>query len=1095
MSLQIIYGRAGSGKTLSCLNVVEKIIKDEATKIIYIVPEQYSLQTERKILECFSDIGNRIDVLSFERLSQRVFSQVGPVYCNYIDDTGKQMLMQRVLILLKNKLTVLAGASEVDGFCKIMTESLRELKRHNTTPEMLFNAADNVSGTLKLKLADFALIFQEYNKQFIYPSADEDDNLTLLLGKIIKHDLFKNTHIVIDSFNSFSPKQLAIIEEFMLRCKSVTVSLATDSLVPSHNIADIFYASKITANKLFDIALKNSVLTFPNIFSGECKKYLNNKELLHLEKNYFKYPAVSYEEQTKNISIFTAKNYTGEVEALARNILRLCREENYRFRDIAVITKAMDTYAPLIRHIFSEFEILFHLDEKFHAMQHSLTHDVLSLFEIVIRNYSYDAVFTWLKSEYCGACEEDIFLLENYVLACGNTPKMWKSSDDWTFIPRGFDSEKLLKINEIKNIVRAPLISFSDKFKGRKTVAEISAAFSEFLFESGSAEIVENKINYYRQNGLVQKSNMLSSVWNGVISTLDSIVSALGDQYITFEKYYSILTAGLKGCEIGQIPPTVDEVLVCSVDRFKSQETKCVFIIGATNGVFPACYTNEGLLSDSDRNVLADNGIELADDSVTKQAGENFVIYSAITSPLDKLYLFYPIADNDGGALYPSTIIERFKGIFPDISRDDNIFDKDDITPYIEGITPSFNKMISDRDKFKQVQAWFAKKQPERLNHALSALKYTNLPHKLTRDAVSLLYGNTPSGSVSRAEQFNRCQYAHFLRYGLRAAEREKHNIQPTDAGTFMHDIIEQYSNYAEKAGWQSITKEDCTGRIDEITQSVLEKYVSDIYTSSSRFNYLSKKVKRIMSTTAWNITEFYKKTSFVPLGYELSFENGGTFPPIEIDVGGEKIMLRGKVDRADIWRTENGNYVSIVDYKSSSKNINYSEILCGIQIQLPTYIKAVCDTLSKKEGVKTMPAAMLYYTFDAPVISADRNISDEEIWENVQKHLKMQGLMLEGDKIAEGINSVFAVKSLATSDQIDRVCGTAYKKLKSAFSGILDGSININPARVSGKTACEWCPYGSVCRFDTSFSDNKYRNVKKINSREEFFEHVSEMD
>lgn len=1094
MSLQIIYGRAGSGKSQACLDKAAKLIEKGCQNILFIVPEQYSLQTERKILEHFPAASSFVDVLSFERLAQRTFSQVGPVYARYLDDCAKQMLMQKTLLALKNKLTVLGFASQTEGFSKVMLDTISELKRYNITPEALFEAVDRADSFLKLKLADIAMIYQKYSDLFTYPDADEEDNLTVLLAKIQKHDLYRNHNIIIDSFSSFSAKQMAIIEEFMIRCPSVTVSLTTDSLNPTDNIADIFFAAKKTANNILKSAYEMDITVLPNTYTGCCKKFEGNKELLHLESNFFKYPAEIYNDVTKNISIFRANNYYGEVESVAAKILRLCRKEDYRFRDIAVITKDLSTYSPLIRSIFSEYGIAFYLDQKYTALDHPLTHSIMSLFHIIIHNFQYESIFTWLKSEYCSADKEDVFLLENYVLACGNTRKMWTTDEDWTFLPKGFSPDHLEKVNVAKSAITTPIKSFTEKFKGRKTVREISQAFVDFLYESGANLAAEENINKYKSLGLEDKSDREAAVWNAIIKTMDNMVAFLGDKYISFEKYYSVFMSGLGGMEIGQIPPTVDQVQISTVDRFKSQDVKCVFILGVTNGIFPAAYTNEGLLSDKDRAALSEQGISIADDTTTRQAGENQIIYSAITSAMDKIFFFYPIADNDGGSLYPSTIIERLKGIFPNITSEDNIFQKENPIDFIEGLTPSFNKMILDRKTYSEVEAWFAKNQPQRLKQALNALNYTNMPQKLTADAVRLLYTDVPKGSISRAEQFNRCRYAYFLNYGLRAKERQKHNIEAVDEGTFMHEIIEIYTKLAQDMNWQNITQNLCAKTIKDITFDVLTKYLSETHTDAPGFPFLLKKVEKIMSTTAWQITQFYQKSSFVPLGYEINFEEGGDFPPIEVEVDGAKVLLRGKVDRADIWHTEQGNYVSIVDYKSSSKSIDFAEILCGIQIQLPVYIKAVCEALAKKDKVQVMPAAMLYYKLDSPIISANRDISDEEIWENVQKKLKMQGITLEHETINENINTVFAVKSLATGKEIDRICNYAFNQLKKAFSGVKSGSISINPVRVARKTACDWCPYGSVCRFDPSVTDNKYRNVKKI-SREEFFDYGSSLD
>ncbi len=1094
MPLKIIYGRAGSGKSHACLDAAEKLIAANDGDVIFIVPEQFSLMTERKLADRMHGVGGGFDVLSFERMASRVFSQVGPVYAVYMTGSGKQMLMQRVLIRLKDRLAYLCASAETDGFCGVLVETVDSLKKSGITPAMLADAANRLGGIAALKLADLSQIYAAYTQAFEYPNLDDADSPALLLEKIRQFDLFRGAHIILDAFSGFTPLQLALIEAFLLRCKSVTVALTTDSLAPTDNISDLFYAEKRTVNTLLDMAVKNNIEVLPSTYLGCCKRHENNPELAHLEDNLLRYPARTYDKPTERITVFEASNYYGEVESAAAQIIRLCRENNYRFRDIAVATKALGTYAPLVRHIFEEYQINYNLDEKITALCHPLTRAVLSVLETVIRHFSYEAVFGWLKSPYCGLDDGDVFLLENYVLACGSTPGMWKNPQDWSFMPNGFDEAALTRVNAAKNAARSALIGFANKFSGRKTAREIAVALTEFLYESGADKTAQRQAEAFTAAGQIQNRNLLTSAWNGIIRVIDEIVSVLGDEQLTFEKFYAIFKAGLDGCEIGHIPPTVDEVLVCHVDRVAGQDVKCLFVLGASNGVFPESYTNEGLLSDSDKENLTAMGADLSDTTVLRQARESSVIYTTLTSPLDRLFLYYPIADSDGKAVYSSTIIERIKRLFPAIRSEDNIYDKDDVLPEIEGAVPTFNKMLQDGRRFAQAAAWFKTHMPDKYAAALAAKRYTNLPNDLSAGAVALLYGSLPKGSVSRAEQFNKCQYAYFLKYGLFAAEREQYTIEPRTAGSFMHEIIDRFSRFANDYGWKNITQKICAEKASELTGQVLTEYLGDAYTSSARFGYLTHKVSGIMSTTAWHIAAFYKKSQFVPLGYEIAFDTDGDMRPIEVEVDGHKLLLRGKVDRADILRTENGNYISIVDYKSSAKNIDFSEILCGVQIQLPTYISAVCEAISQKEGVRTMPAAMLYYKFDMPVITADRKVTDEEIAEKVQKALRMQGVTLEAEQVADGISSVFAVKSLATGEQIDRICKTAHKKLKDAFSQVLNGKIALNPVRIGGETACRYCPYGTVCAFDVNFAGNHYRNIKKID-REEFFSYVGQVD
>ena len=328
MSIQIVYGRAGSGKTKCCFDIVEKHLGSGDENILYIVPEQLSLQTESKIIKRFSQ--NKIDVLSFERLSQRIFSKVGPICSNYLDSSGKLMLMHRALISVQKKLVFFSDAAETEGFCNVLVNMADEFKRHNISDDMLMGAVDSVSGPLKLKIADLAVIYKEYNKLIVYPNADNEDSLSAALEKIIKHDLYKNVHVIFDEFTNFSALQLSVVREFMLRAKSVTVSLCTDSLMPPQTIADIFFHSKKTANRLFDMAQADNIRVLPNIYTGECKKHPENKELEFLEQNYFKYPAKIYNTPTENILLFKAK-LLWRNGSCGNKHPALCREENYRF--------------------------------------------------------------------------------------------------------------------------------------------------------------------------------------------------------------------------------------------------------------------------------------------------------------------------------------------------------------------------------------------------------------------------------------------------------------------------------------------------------------------------------------------------------------------------------------------------------------------------------------------------------------------------------------------------------------------------------------------------------------------------------------------
>lgn len=121
-----------------------------------------------------------------------------------------------------------------------------------------------------------------------------------------------------------------------------------------------------------------------------------------------------------------------------------------------------------------------------------------------------------------------------------------------------------------------------------------------------------------------------------------------------------------------------------------------------------------------------------------------------------------------------------------------------------------------------------------------------------------------------------------------------------------------------------------------------------------------------------------------------MEFNNNKEFKPITYNLENrKKVQVTGKIDRIDIGKLNDGKYVRIIDYKSSVKNIDLNEVYEGLQIQLLTYMDAIC------EEKDVMPAGVLYFNLIDPIIKTDNNLSKEEIEEEIRKKFKMQGLVL----------------------------------------------------------------------------------------------------
>lgn len=1085
MSLKIIYGTVGNGKTKKCFDYIDNVINTTDENVVYVVPEQYSLEAERNISAEFSAKAlDRVEVLSLERLARRVFSTVGPVMCDFVDDNAKLMVVEKSIVKVSGKLTYFTKNADVTGFASVILSLIKELKSNCIDSEALKNIAENSdSNIFKYKLYDLFLIYREYEKFFDFPYADSDNNMNLLSEKIEKYGLFKNTHFIFENFVSFSKQQMQVIASLMKNSPFVVFSFTADSLEYKNNF-QLFYKAQLTVKKLFEIAYENNVEVLPNTYLD--KSYGENEELEFLRSNYFADKKSVYTQKTKSVFLCKSDNYNNEIDQIAHEICRLVREENYRYRDFAVITRSTEIYYPIIRDTFERYGIFYNITEPKYSNSNFLYNALLSVFDIVINRYSFDSVFNFVRSCLCGLDEDSRFLLENYILETGNREQIWTDDKEITF--RGtFSDYEFDKISRALKYVRGCLSAFTDKFKGRKTVGEIISAYSDFLQYVNAENKVKEIVKQFKNNVDNESAEETVSVYNHIITSVNQMSLYFGDVSITFEKFYKILDSALSNTEIDTLPSGVDDVMVTTIDRFQASKAKVVFAAGISEGVIPCGYINEGIFKD---NELKSLGIE--NDIVQKHCDENYVIYRLFASAEEKLYISYPTGDNEGKGIAPSSIVTNIRSMFSDITEFQNVYEKINMLDEVEGVVPTLNKVIKNNAEgfWETVSKWYKVNKPELYDIIENANNYTNLPPKLQHYVVKKLYGNEIKSSISRVEKYNQCQFAYFLRYGLNVDERKEYKLEARDYGTYMHEIIEKFSLFAEDCGWKNITAEICREKAYEITNEILNENLSDFYTESERHNYLFNKIISAMNTVLWSITSFYQQSGYISLGHELCFDDEAEYKPITLTLSdGTVVKLRGKVDRADIRRTENGDFVSIVDYKSSAKDISFEKILCGIQIQLPVYISAVCKNLTEK-GDNVIPAAMLYYHIDDPIVRGEKNMSDEDIAAEIEKELKMHGVIHE----SADIPSVFVAKKNVTINQINKLCTTAYRQMKNALEKMIDGNIAINPVNGNNSTACDYCPYGNICNFDPEFKDNKYRNYKKL-KMEEFFEYVDQMD
>lgn len=544
MSLRFIYGRAGTGKSQFCFNEISEKIKNNE-KIYIITPEQFSFTAEKKLMNCISSKAViNAEVLTFNRMAYRILNEVGGATKTNLTSCGKAMLIYNCLIANKKNLKFLGKSDEnID----LIGNAITEFKKHGITVTDLKEEIERTEDMyLKLKLEDMYNIYKNFQDTIVENFIDENDVLTILAEKLEKTHEFDNCLIYIDEFAGFTKQEYDIIGKLLKVAKEVSVTVCTDSLQEGNNPdTDVFYSNKLTVAKLQDVAKQNNIKIKGNIFLRDSNRF-KNKELEHLEKNLYGTSNKKYNDKVENIRLFLANNQYSEMEFVAKEIIKLVRDKNLRYKDISVITKNIDTYSSLTKAIFSKYNIPVFIDEKKDLSQNILVKYLLSILEIFNKNWSYEAVFNYIKTGFLDIEKDEIFKLENYCIRWGIKANKWYKQD-WTF--GNFDEasrQQVQRFNELRKMIVEPLLNLKEKMQANKTVEEISKLLYEFLIEMQIDKKLENKINALEKLELVDIANEYATSFGVILNVLDEIVLIFGKEKITFDKYLDILKIGLK---------------------------------------------------------------------------------------------------------------------------------------------------------------------------------------------------------------------------------------------------------------------------------------------------------------------------------------------------------------------------------------------------------------------------------------------------------------------------------------------------------------------------------------------------------------------
>nr|WP_314278159.1 PD-(D/E)XK nuclease family protein [uncultured Peptostreptococcus sp.] len=1088
MGVGFIKGRINSDRSKIILDLCFKEAKSGSKgPILILVPEKYTFEMEKKLslrLLEDKDPDLRIRVVSMSTLANMVFTKVGGLKEKKISSSARGMLIYKSIESVSKELNTLKMPQDSTGLVDIVKDMLIELKQNKIGLSDLENMASKTRDeALKYKLEDIGKIYSSYEKLIDEKYIDTEDWVKLLSKKLGLYEDIREANIFIDEFTGFTPVQYDLIESLISTSKNTYISLILDPYSKLEK-STVFTKTHITFTSIIDICNKYNLKRLEDINLGGQNYYLSD-DLAYLEKNINLYKPKPYNKPVDKISIFEFENIYKEVEYVASKIVDLVHNHGYRYKEITVATRDIEAYSYLVRAIFKDYKISYFLDQKLEAKTNSIIILLTSILNMKKENYSYKSVFTYLKSGLVGIGHEDISLLENYVIANGIRGIKWFKDWDKQII-HNIDDEQdqdISGINTIRQRVIAPIQKLHDRLKGKNTVRDISSYLYDFAIDINLAERVNDLVENFKSEENHYKAREYSQVWNIFIDLLDEMVEFLGDEKIGLDRYIRLMEAELAGLELGIIPPSSDQVFVTSVDRMKNPDTKVLLLMGVNEGVFPKTIGDQTLINDREKEKLAGIGVRFDSNIILKTFDELFLVYKAMGLAREGLIITYPIADFEGKALRISSLVKKIMKIFPNLCPV-NFLETSQETMY--------DHLLCDDKK-------------SNTSHTLGdSSKYDNRVFKLDIDLIEDLYGRGVF-SVSKLEKYASCPFSYFVDYGLRAKERPINEFNSMDSGIYCHKILDDFSKFLVKksVSWLDLDKTYIEGAVNSISNDLIRSRLGYILDSSEKYRYLYSRLNKSLIDAIDNMSKQVEKGDFQPRGFELSFGFDSIYPPLKLSLdNGRKVDIIGKIDRLDTCIDGDREFVRIIDYKSSGKDIDLTSLYGGLQLQLFMYMNAVLNADTKN---KLEPAAILYSNLannDIKLggLGEGMLMSDEDIDLKLLQENKFSGLIVnESDIIghmdrdlgpgkssdimkvklrSDGLVQENVTTSMSAKE-FDIVRKFVINKSKEICRDIYGGKIEISPYKIGDFTGCTYCQYKAICQFDPSSKINEYRIIQ----------------
>ncbi len=1016
MSVRFVIGRAGTGKTHHCLEAIRNQLRHnpiDGPKLIFLVPEQASLQMERAIVEP-ADIGgaHRAEVLSFRRLAFRILSTIGAEQRQALTEPARAMVLRYLLRNLSGKLNYYKRVERLGGFTERLAATIAELIQENVHPSDITVSLDDelneLDPTYCAKMHDVATLYEAYLAYLGDEKLDPSQYLEVARGRLRECDWLAGAEVWLDGFASLSQQEeLTLMEltrlahhvEFtMLVDPQLSVTLGNESQYGA--TSGLFSKTQETYARLVRSFEKAGTKVEERIAlrPKTVPRFAHHDTLAQLEKHLFvprKQTVQNENRPQTDLQCVELPSQRHEVDFAVAKICDWVRasQNPLRYRDIAIIARDLDSYHDLFREALSAANIPHFVDSRRSIAHHPLVELLRSGIALAAEDVPLDATRRLLKTGILPIDDNDADELENTLIARGvhgvsAWHAEWKAAKPASWDGGGEEdqatlSEETSQQNDLRRqFIKATSCWFDEVVNPVKRTGQEWVRFIEGWFmEMNVGTTLAQWANLAEADGLTDVQVEHEQCWRDVLSFLEDLAFAFADTTLNIEELAGIMDHGLSSLTLALAPPMLDQVLVGSVERSRHPDIKAAVIVGFNDGSFPKKLTEDTILNDDDRRILRDAGLTVASPTSDRLVDEGLLAYIALTRASKKTVITYAATGNDGKQLRPSSLLDEVLNACPGLQVQkvgdpaSHRLSWDIVTTnrLAQRLVTEFHlRRTKDTDENTSRRRWNELYESQRSQLSQDSAFRRSSEASLNRHSLRLspsnvqeLHGNSLRTSVSQLEAYATCPFRHFAKRSLRIQERSEAKLAAVDIGGIHHAVLQVFlDNLCEQQQIFSQLSED---QLESELQRACDKVATRLPTSAEIFAPRDRYLLRRSAMQLGRVLRAQRASSqggsTNPKAAELpfGFDKPKSLPALEIVTpAGRRVTLRGYIDRIDVAEHTDELLGVVIDYKRKrNKSLALESVYHGLSLQLLSYVLVLAEhgqTLTGRAISKSKP-------------------------------------------------------------------------------------------------------------------------------------------